>query len=330
VKAIKIEPDRSLAPHDVELPEPGEGQVRVRVEACGICGSDIHMRPSAAVEAGAIMGHEFAGTVDAVGPGVGDIADGQSVCVYPFAPLDHHDLESALTTGLGLGTVPGGFAEAVVVSRDQVWRLPEGMPLEHGALVEPLAVALHGLNIGEVGGDEACVVIGAGPIGVMTSLALKARGVETVLVVEKNDRRRERIERLGFRSLGLDGVHEQVLATLGGPPSVVLECAGNPAAPNLAIELVAPSGVVVLLGVLEEPVEISQLLLMLKEAQLRASFAYRPGDFDEAIELIAAGKVPAEELITGREPLERAQEMFQALEDPGTEHVKVLLRPRAG
>ena len=114
------------------------------------------------------------------------------------------------------------------------------------------------------------------------------------------------------------GCTRRALAALGGvPPAVVFECAGNPAAPNLAIELVAPSGRVILLGVLEEPVPISQLLLMLKEAQIRSSFAYRPGDFDEAIALIEAGKVPADELITGREPLARAQECFEELRQPG-------------
>ena len=83
----------------------------------------------------------------------------------------------------------------------------------------------------------------------------------------------------------------------------------------------------VLLGVLEEPVPISQLLLMFKEAELCASFAYRPASFDEAVELIAAGKVPVDQLVTGREPLERAAEMFEELTQPGTDHVKVLLKP---
>jgi 2-desacetyl-2-hydroxyethyl bacteriochlorophyllide A dehydrogenase len=328
VRAVVIADDRSLVPQDVPDPEPGDGQVRVRVEACGICGSDIHMRPSEQIPPGAIMGHEFAGTIDALGAGVEGFGEGDRVCVYPFAPIDHHDLETAMASGIGLGANPGAYAESICVDQSMLWRLPDGLELEQGALVEPLSVALHGLDIGEVRQDDRCVVIGAGPIGVMTALALRARGVEQVLVVEKNDRRRERMEELGFEAIGLEGVHEQTIERLGGaPPAVVLECAGNPAAPPLAVELVAPGGRIVLLGVLEEPVEISQLLLMLKEAQIRASFAYRPKDFDEAIELIAAGKIPAERLITGREPLERANEMFAELENPATEHIKVLLRP---
>lgn len=299
----------------------------VRVAACGICGSDLHMRPSPALPAGTVMGHEFAGEVQAVGPGVERLKEGQRVCVYPFQPLDHHDLTVALTSGLGIGGGPGAYAEAVLAGEDMCWPLPDGMDIEHGALVEPLAVALHALDVGGVEPGDACAVIGAGPIGVMVALALQARGVERVCVVERNERRAERMRSLGFEAVGVGGAAERVAELLGEPPRVVLECAGNPAAPGLAIELVSPCGVVVLLGVLEEPVEISQLLLMLKEAQIRASFAYRPASFTEALELIAAGRIPADRLITGRAPLERAQELFDELVQPQTEHLKVLLTP---
>jgi (R,R)-butanediol dehydrogenase/meso-butanediol dehydrogenase/diacetyl reductase len=87
-------------------------------------------------------------------------------------------------------------------------------------------------------------------------------------------------------------------------------------------------GVIVLLGVLEEPIEISQLVLLIKEAQMRASFAYRREEFEEAVELLAARKLPTERLITGTAPLEDAQKMFDLLEDPATEQIKILLAPR--
>lgn len=320
--------DRRLEEREVADPEPGPGQVRVKVRACGICGSDLHMLPSPALPAGAILGHEFSGVVDTVGEGVTRHAPGDAVCVYPFEPVDRHDLQVALETGLGMSAHPGAYAEAVVVDEAMLWRLPEGVSFEEGALVEPLAVALHGLNVGEVAPDEPCAVIGAGPIGVMTAVALRARGATRIVVIEKNERRLERARALGFEAVGPDAMHESAVAALGGAaPDVVFECAGNPAAPNLAIELVAPSGRVVLLGVLEEPVPISQLLLMLKEAQIRSSFAYRPSDFDEALALIEAGKVAAEDMITLSQPLARAQECFDELLSPGTEHLKVLLKP---
>jgi 2-desacetyl-2-hydroxyethyl bacteriochlorophyllide A dehydrogenase len=330
VRAVVVTADRRLEEREVETPQPGAGEVRVKVEACGICGSDLHMLPSPQIEPGAVMGHEFAGVVDAVGDGVDGYGPGDRVCVYPFRPVDRHDLEVALETGLGMSARPGAYAEAVLAEQSMLWRLPEGVTFEQGALVEPLAVALHGLDVGEIVAGQSAAVIGAGPIGVMTAVALRARGIDPLVVVERNERRRDRAGRLGFATAALDDVHAAVPAGLGGaPPSVVFECAGNPAAPNLAIELVAPSGVVVLLGVLEEPVAISQLLLMLKEAQVRASFAYRPRDFDEAIALIQAGRVPTDELITARAPLARAQACFDELLSPATEHLKVLLKPSA-
>ena len=284
------------------------------------------------------MGHEFSGTISELGATVGDFSLGDRVAVFPFLPCDqcpncrrgdYHVCQQAATSGLGLGANPGAYADSVVTHRAMLIRLPSELSLEHAALVEPLAVALHGVNIGEARPADRCVVIGAGPIGVLTALALQARGVERVLVVEKNEHRQERMRSFGIDAIGLDDVHNTVLREFDGDlPDVVFECAGNPAAPQLAVELVRSRGVIVLLGVLEEPVEISQLVLLIKEAQMRASFAYRFEDFEEAIALLAASRLPADRLITDIVSLARAQEMFERLEDPATEDIKVLLSPR--
>jgi 2-desacetyl-2-hydroxyethyl bacteriochlorophyllide A dehydrogenase len=337
MRAVTIGEDRSLQPTDLEERPLAPDEARVTVAFCGICGSDIHLRASPVIPPGTVMGHEFSGTVSALGEQVERFSVGDRVAVFPFAPCgecpnclrgDYHVCEQAATKGVGLGINPGAYAESVVVSEPMLIPIPDELSFEHGALVEPLAVALHGIDIGEASPGDACVVIGAGPIGVMTALALKARGIERVLVVERNERRRERIQSLGVDAIGLEDVHVKVVESLGGDlPDVVLECAGNPAAPQLAIELVRSRGIVVLLGVLEELVEISQLVLLIKEAQLRASFAYRQESFEEAIALLRAGKLPAEPLITRRAPLEQAQEMFERLEDPATEEIKILLRP---
>lgn len=274
------------------------------------------------------MGHEFSGALDAIGDGVEGLSEGDRVCVYPFKPTDAHDLESAMNSGIGMGGLrQGGYAEAVCVPAEMVWTLPGGMELEHGALVEPLAVAIHSLNRGTVEPSDRCVVLGAGPIGVMHALALRARGVERIVVVEPNAIRRDVVAAMGFDALGTDGVHEAAISALGGLPDVILECAGHPSAVPLAIELVAPSGRVVLAGMLEEPVAISQLLVMLKEATLIGSFAYLPGAFDEALALIASRQLPVDQIVTAREPLERAEQLFAELLRPDTEHLKVLLRP---
>jgi 2-desacetyl-2-hydroxyethyl bacteriochlorophyllide A dehydrogenase len=337
VRAVVIGEDRRLAPTELGERALEPHEARVRVAFCGICGSDLHLRPSASVPAGSIMGHEFSGTVSELGAAVEGFQEGDRVTVYPFAPCgecsncrrgDLHVCQQAALTGLGLGLNPGAYAESVVVDGSMLVPIPDGLSFEHGALVEPLAVALHGIEIGEAKPGQACVVIGAGPIGVMTAVALAARGIDRIVVVERNERRRERMRSLGIEAVGLEGVHDAILESFGGEaPDVVLECAGNPAAPQLAIELVRSRGIVVLLGVLEEPVPISQLVLLIKEAQVRASFAYRRQDFGEAIELLAAGRIPADRLITATAPLASAQNMFERLENPATEDIKILLAP---
>jgi 2-desacetyl-2-hydroxyethyl bacteriochlorophyllide A dehydrogenase len=337
VRAVAIAADRTLQPVDLEQHALGSNEVRVDVAFCGICGSDLHFRHSPAVPAGSVMGHEFSGVVAEVGESVQGYRPGDRVTAYPFAPCgecancargDLHVCMQAAVTGLGMGANPGAYAESVVAAESMLLSLPEGMSLEHGALIEPLAVALHGIAIGAASPDDGCVVIGAGPIGTMTALALKAKGTERVVVVEKNERRQERMRAFGFEAIGLDDVHSRAMEALGGePPDVVFECAGNPAAPALATELVRSRGIIVLLGVLEEPVEISQLVLMIKEAQMRASFAYTRADFEEAADLLARGQLPADALITGTAALERAQEMFERLESPATDDIKILLTP---
>jgi 2-desacetyl-2-hydroxyethyl bacteriochlorophyllide A dehydrogenase len=337
MKAVAIGADRTLQPTELQERPLAPDEARVVVAFCGICGSDIHLRASPAIPPGAVMGHEFSGTVSEVGEAVERFSSGDRVAVFPFAPCgacpnclrgDYHVCQEAATTGIGLGANPGAYAETVAVHESMLIRIPDELSFEHAALVEPLAVALHGIDVGEASPPDACVVIGAGPIGVMTALALKARGIERVLAIERNERRRERIGSLGIDAIGLEDVHLKAIEALGGDlPDVVLECAGNPAAPQLAIELIRSRGVVVLLGVLEEPVEISQLVLLIKEAQLRGSFAYRRESFEEAISLLRRGEIPADRLITGQAPLEQAQEMFERLEDPATEDIKVLLRP---
>jgi (R,R)-butanediol dehydrogenase / meso-butanediol dehydrogenase / diacetyl reductase len=334
MRAIAIGEDRALRPVAVDEPALGPGEVRVAVAACGICGSDLHLRPSDAVPAGAIMGHEFSGRVAEVGPGVEDLTGGERVAVFPFAPCgecamcaagDVHVCVNASATGLGLGANPGAYAERVVVRADTLHRLPDAVSDEHGALAEPLAVALHGIALAGTEPDQPVAVIGAGPIGVMTACGLRAQGFERIVVVERNAARRARVERLGFDAVGLDDVHMRALG--GELPVAVFECAGHPSAPQLAVELVRSRGRIVLLGVTEEASPIATLVLIVKEAELRASFAYKQDEFAQAIALLAAGRVPAGDLITGTFPLERAQELFDELVSPDTEHLKVLLCP---
>jgi len=337
MRALQVTEQRGLAEVELPNPQPGEGEVVLEVACCGICGTDLHMLPSPALEAGTVMGHEFSGRVAALGPGVEGWSEGDRASVIPVDPCGEcfnclegraHLCVQAALRGHGLGGRPGAFAEMVSAPASSLFRLPDSVSDEQGALVEPLAVGVHGAWLGAAGpGDPVCV-LGAGTIGVMTALALRASGVERLVVVEPGERRRARIEALGFEAQPLEGVHESAVAALGGElPVTVFECAGHPSAVGLALELVRHAGTVVCLGLQEEPVPLNQLLLILKEASLQGSFAYRREDFAEALELLASGAVPAGELITEVAPLSRAPELFEQLLAPDTDQLKVLLAP---
>ena len=337
MRALEVTEERSLAQSELADPAPGAGEVVVEVAFCGICGSDLHMLPSPAIAPGTVMGHEFSGRVAAIGDAVEGWSEGDRVAVIPVDPCgecpncaagNEHLCVQAPLRGHGLGGRPGAFAERVLAPATSLFRLPEGLSDEQGALVEPLAVGVHAVRLAGADPEAPACILGAGPIGVMTALAARAAGHQRLVVVEPGERRRERLESLGFESVPLDGVHEAAVTALGGElPAVVWECAGHPEALGLGLELVAGAGTVVAVGVLEEPVPLNQLLLILKEARIQGAFAYRREDFAAAIELLESGGIPAEELITEVASLDRAQELFDELRRPGTGQLKVLLRP---
>jgi 2-desacetyl-2-hydroxyethyl bacteriochlorophyllide A dehydrogenase len=338
MRALQVTEARGLAEAELPDPKPGPGEVAIEVAYCGICGSDLHMLPSAAIPPGTVMGHEFSGTVAALGEGVRGLEPGQRVCVLPMDPCGEciacrdgngHLCLQAAVRGHGLGGRAGAFAERVTAPARNVFALPDELSDQHGALVEPLAVAVHAVGLGAAEPSDPVVVLGAGPIGVMTALALRASGYQSLVVVEPGERRRRRVEDFGLAAAGLEGVHTAAIEALAGElPVAVFECAGHPSALGLALELVRPAGTVLAMGVLEEPVPINQLLLIIKEARIQGSMAYGPSDFERSIELIASGAIPADELVTEVAPLGRAQELFEQLRRPGTEQLKVLLHPR--
>lgn len=336
MRAIKIAPDRSLRLADVREPTLKAEQVRVEVTFCGICGSDLHLCGSGIAPAGTIMGHELSGRISELGADVEGWEIGDRVCVLPFASCgeceycaagDEQLCAANPSTALGLGLNRGAYAETVVAWPSMLRRLPDGLNEEHAALAEPLAVGLHGVAIAATDPADPAVVIGMGPIGVMTAIGLRARGFERVLTIEPNRRRRERAEALGFAVAGPDRAKTGIAALGERPPRAVFECAGTAAAVGLAVELVGPGGRIVVLGIHDAPAPIPLLDLLAKEAQLRTAFAYSGREFDEAVALLAAGEIPATELITAVVPLEETPDAFADLLRPETEQLKVLLRP---
>ena len=330
VRSVEVGADRSLVTVERPAVEPAAGQVLVEVAFCGICGSDLHFRdvPELFPE-GTVPGHELSGRIAAVGPGVGRWAVGDRVCVLPFAQCGECGLcrsgneqvcPHAVPNGVGLGTGrPGAYAERLIVDEAMLFELPDSVDDRAGTLVEPLAVALRAVAKADLDGSEPVAVIGAGPVGLLTALVLRERGFERLVVVSRNAARAALARALGFRVVAPDA--------LGPAPACVFECAGSPSAARLAVDAVRPLGRVILVGIALEPLDLAAPPLVLKEVELRGALTYRRADFDEAIGLLAAGRIPVDELITATAPLEGAEQMFQALSAPGNTHVKVLLYP---
>jgi (R,R)-butanediol dehydrogenase/meso-butanediol dehydrogenase/diacetyl reductase len=337
VRAIEIAEDRVLTVVDRPAPVPGPGRVSVDVAYCGICGSDLHFRDIPALfPAGTVPGHEFSGAIGALGEGVEGWSVGDRVSVLPFAQCGEcaacragteQVCGTAIENGVGLGTGrPGAYAERVLVDARMLFALPDSVDDQAGTLVEPTAVAVHALTRARPSAGERFAVIGGGPIGLLTALVAREQGVEVVLV-SRNPRRAQSAQRLGLRTVSPDDAAAELA---DNPPAAVLECAGTASAAALALELVAPLGRVVIVGIAPEALAVQPLSLVFKEVDIRGSFIYRRSDFQGAIDLLASGGIPSAALIDDVVGLDRAEETFRALVAPGNARVKVLLDPALG
>jgi (R,R)-butanediol dehydrogenase / meso-butanediol dehydrogenase / diacetyl reductase len=333
VRAVKVEEDRRLVLAECPDPEPGPGQVLVEVAYCGICGSDLHFRDVPELfPAGTVPGHEFSGRIARLGDGVGGWSPGDRVCVLPFGQCgecptcragNEQVCPHAVSAGVGLGTGrPGAYAGRVLVDERMLFSLPDSVDDRAGTFVEPLAVAIRAVDLARVAPDEPVLVLGAGPIGLLTALVLRHRGVRRAVACSRNPGRARRAAALGLETVSIDEV-----ATLADPPACVFECAGTPAAAQLAVQTLRPLGRLVLVGLALAPLDLAAPPIVIKELSIRGVIAYRRAQFQAAIDMLAAGAIPVEELITDVVPLSEAEAAFRSLTERGSEQLKILLAP---
>jgi 2-desacetyl-2-hydroxyethyl bacteriochlorophyllide A dehydrogenase len=329
VRLVEVGDDRSLRVVERPSDPPGPGQVELEVVYCGICGSDLHFRDVPELfPAGTVPGHEMSCRVSALGPGVDGWSVGQRVAVLPFAQCgecqacrsgNEQVCPKAVPNGVGLGTGrPGAYAERLIVDERMLFALPDSVSDQAGTLVEPLAVAVRAVSVAAVDLDEPVLVIGAGPIGLLTGLVLRAHGYTRSAIVSRNPARAERARGFGMTVVPGDELSEV---------ACVFECAGTPSAARLAVNTLRPLGRLMLVGMSLEPLDLAAPPIIIKELTIRGVLTYTRAEFAEAIELLASGAIPGDELITGTAPLEEAESMFQALTSPGNDHLKVVLRP---
>ena len=341
---------------DVDSRDVGPEQVRIDVEACGICGSDLHEyaagpifipddepHPVSGERAPITMGHEFSGTVSEAGESVTGLAAGDPVAVNPILYCgecrqcregNYHVCRSVGFIGLSGGG--GGFAESVVVDAEHAVPLGDDVPLEYGALVEPLSVGLHAVRRSGLRAGDAVAVFGSGPIGLSVIQCARAAGAGTIFVSEPRDARRDRAADCGADDLvdpsSTDAV-EYISSRTDGGVDVSFEVAGVEASLNDAVKSAAPRGRTTVVSIWEDAANVHPNDLVLGERTVTGTLAYLGGprsgeEYGMVIDMLADGRLDPEPLVTDRIGLGSIVESgFEPLLDSASDQVKILVSP---
>jgi L-iditol 2-dehydrogenase len=333
-----------LATLPVPVPEPSD--VLVQVAACGICGSDVHGYDGTSGRRipPLVMGHEAAGTIAAVGSQVNGFAVGDRVTfdstVYCGAcafcrkgEINLCDDRQVVGVSCGDYSRAGAFAEYVTVPARIVYKLPENLSFAEAAMLEAVSVALHAVAVSKLEGGETALVIGAGMIGLLTLQAARAAGCSRVFVAD--------IDATRLKSASELGAHETILAsgaeltrgilqlTEGRGVDVVLEAVGRNETIAASIDCVRKGGTVTLIGNITPQVNLPLQKVVSRQIRLQGSCA-SCGEYPEAMELMAAGKIRVDSLITAVAPLRDGPSWFDRLHSGEPNLMKIVLDPRMG
>ncbi|BBI30891.1 2,3-butanediol dehydrogenase [Cohnella abietis] len=348
MQALRWHGLKDLRLETIEAPAPKRGQVKIKVEACGICGSDLHEyaagpifipegapHPLTKEQAPIVMGHEFSGQIVEVGEGVTRFQINDRVVVEPIfscgtcAACKQGKYNLCDKMGfLGLAGGGGGFSEYVAADEHMVHKIPDSLSYEQGALVEPSAVVLYAVRSSQFKVGDRAVVFGTGPIGLLLIEALKASGASEIYAVELSAERRNKAAELGAVVLNpaeTDVVAEIQRLTDGGA-DVCYEVTGVPAVLNQAIEATKISGQIMIVSIFERQATIHPNQLVLKERNIAGIIGYR-NVFPAVIKLMQQGYFPAEKLVTKRIGLgDIVEEGFEALIKEKNQ-IKIIVSP---
>lgn len=321
MKAARWHGVKDIRVQDIAEPGPGPGEVKIKVAWTGICGSDLHEylagpifipvdqnHPLSHDKAPITMGHEYCGTVAELGQGVTGLATGDRVAIEPiFACGDcpacregKYNLCDSLGF-VGLSGGHGGFAAYSVVPARMVHKMPDGLSMEQGALVEPAAVALHAVRMSNIKAGDTAAVFGAGPIGLLVVEALRVAGAGQVHVVEPSPERRQKALDLGATSArdpGIGDVVAEIRDATGGV-HVAFEVTGVPRVLQQCIDCTRHEGQTLIVSIWESDAPFHPNTVVLKERQLQGTIAYR-NVYPAVMELMTHGYFSAEKLVTDR------------------------------
>lgn len=345
MKALLLSEYKHLEVTDVPLPPYGPDDVLVQVAACGICGSDVHGYDGASGRRipPVVMGHEAAGMVAATGSAVRDFHVGDRVtfdstvycgvcefCLRGEVNLCHD--RQVVGVSCGEYRRAGAFAEYVAVPARILYRLPDALAFADAAMLEAVSVALHGIRVSELKGGETALVIGAGMIGLLLLQAARVAGCSRVFVADIDTTRLSLAKELGAdETLNASGVElEQSILRLteGRGVDVVFEAVGRNETVNGAIDCVRKGGKVTLVGNIAREVSLPLQKVVTRQIRLQGSCA-SAGEYTEAMDLLSAGKIKVDRLITAVAPLNEGPSWFQRLYAREPNLMKIVLDPRS-
>ena len=315
---------------------PGASEVRIDVAYAGVCGSDLSIyrgHRDERMSLPTVIGHEMSGTIAAVGAAVGKWKAGDRVAVLPFETCgrcracqqDHPNICYKMVF-FGVESA-GAFQDSWTVPAHTLHRLPEEISLYHAALVEPVSVAMHAVRTSGLKQGDFAVVLGGGPIGLLTALVAKYRGGR-ILLSELNPFRVDFARAMGIEVVDPTGedLQEAVRqATDGSGADIVFEVSGSQAAATIMSELLCTRGLMLVVAVFGEPPRINLKSCFMRELRLQAVRCYTHEDFDDAIDLIASGQYPFERMITGEAQVDELADVFHEMES-GAPVMKTLLK----
>lgn len=294
-----------------EMPEVGPKDVLIQVKACGVCGTDVHIyegdKGAAEVTPPTILGHEFSGVIAEVGSEVTNYKAGDRVCIDPNCYCGacepcRNGVAHYCEHMIGYGTtVNGGFAEYCAVNERQVYKLGDNTSFEQGAMTEPVACCLHGMDMCEIRPGHQVVVIGGGMIGLLMLQLSKLAGAAKVALLEPVESKREVGKKLGA-DICIDPLHEDVKARLKEEGmtwvNTVIECVGRPSTIEQAIDIAGNKAVVMMFGLTkpDEIISVKPFEIFRKELVLKASYI-NPYTQKRALDLIDSGRLDVSSMV---------------------------------
>lgn len=329
------------APGEIEIreiqePVPGTGEVLLRIQRIGVCGSDVHVYHGKHPYTGypVVQGHEFSASIEKLGMGVSDLELGMKVTTMPqivcgkCGPClrgDYHICDELKVEGF---QAPGCAQELWVAKSDKIIPLPDSFSYEQGALVEPVSVAVHSVHrAGDVNGKNVAV-LGAGPIGNLVAQVARAEGAN-VLITDISDYRLDIARQCGLENTcnpGNESLKEAVLRTFGPQSfSVALECVGIEATMTDAIENIAKGGTIVVVGVFGDKPRVDMGLVQNNELTLVGTLMYKKEDYLNAVELMNMGEVVTEPLMSKHYNMDDYLDAYQFIDQARDKTMKVFI-----